>query len=305
MIARDVLRWWDEVYAGLKFSTENITDLESLTAKLKQPLQHTGICHYLAERLSGATWDLLICYTGGPDKQLQQALAGELNRAIQSNSIYEGGRFAGLALSAETQHLLDSGSGDYHFLRLNRLLLEDAFPQEITRCERHKLPTVQGKLLVGALLRLMSNLPEFRSLFYYRIKGSFPVRALLKSLAPPLSSLYIHTPEIGPGLFIQHGFATIIAANRIGRNCWINQQVTIGYSDAMGCPTLGDNVHVYAGAKIIGGVTVGDNVNVGANAVVVKDVPHNCTVVGVPARIVRQGGKRTTEAVLSENQQEA
>jgi serine O-acetyltransferase len=293
MIARDVLRWWDEVYAGFKFSDADITDLESLAAKLKQP---AGVIQYVVDGLSKTTLDLLTAFTGGEVPRLRQALVGDLNRIVQRSSIYDSGCFAGFALPRKTQHLLESGSGDYHFLRLNRLLLEDAFPNEIARCERHKLPTMQGKSLVGAFLRLMSTLPEFRSLFYYRVKGPFLLRALLKSLCPPLSSLFIHTPEIGPGLFIQHGFATIIAANRIGRNCWINQQVTIGYSDAMGCPTLGDNVHVYAGAKIIGGVTVGDNVNVGANAVVVKDVPPDCTMVGVPARIVRQGGKRTTEA---------
>ena len=288
VIACDVIRWWDEIYAHLKFSDEDITDLESLAIKLKQPSQAQGIIHYVADRLSGATRDLLMAYTGGPDLRLRQALVKELNRIMQSSSIYDSRRFAGLALSRETQRLLENRSGDYHFLRLNRLLLEDAFPQEISRSERHKLPTLNEKSVVVAFLRLMSSLPEFRSLFYYRIKGPFPLRAILKSLCPPLSSLYIQTPEVGPGLFIQHGFATIIAAKRIGRYCWINQQVTIGYSEDIECPTLGDNVHVYAGAKIIGGINVGDNVKVGANAVVVRDVPANCTVVGVPARIVQR-----------------
>ena len=112
-----------------------------------------------------------------------------------------------------------------------------------------------------------------------------------------MPTLYISTAEIGPGLFIQHGFATIIAARSIGANCWINQQVTIGYSNATDLPTLHDNVVVNAGAKIIGNVTLGANCIIGANAVVVKDVPPNVTVVGVPARIVRRSGIRVDEAL--------
>ncbi len=98
-------------------------------------------------------------------------------------------------------------------------------------------------------------------------------------------------------MFIQHGFATIISAKSIGRNCWINQQVTIGYTNATDCPTLGDNVVVNAGAIVIGNVTLGDRCRVGAGAVVVKSVPPDCTVVGNPARIVRRNGVRVDEAL--------
>lgn len=145
-----------------------------------------------------------------------------------------------------------------------------------------------------AFLRLMTWFPEYRSLFYYRIgvKGK-----VFSFLCPPMPTLYISTSKIGPGLFIQHGFATIIAAKEIGANCWINQQVTIGYSNAADQPTLLDNVVVNAGAKVIGDVVVGPNSTIGANAVVVKSVPANVTVVGVPARIVRRSGKRVDEAL--------
>lgn len=73
----------------------------------------------------------------------------------------------------------------------------------------------------------------------------------------------------------------------MGEHCHVNQQVTIGYNGDE-APIVGNNVLVTCGAKIIGGVTVGDNVKIGANAVVVKDVPSNVTVVGVPARIVNK-----------------
>src|SRR5260221_1303024 len=129
---------------------------------------------------------------------------------------------------------------------------------------------------------LMTFYPEFRNLFYYRIGR---VSDLINFLCPKMNTLFISSPQIGPGLFIQHGFATIIAAESVGKDCWINQQVTIGFANDTDAPTIQDNVKIGAGAKIIGKVNVGNNSKVGANAVVVKDVPDNCTVVGVPAYI--------------------
>ena len=73
----------------------------------------------------------------------------------------------------------------------------------------------------------------------------------------------------------------------MGKNCKIYQQVTIGYNHRLEAPVLGDNVEVCCGAKIIGGVRIGDNVLIGANSVVLKDIPSNCVVAGVPARIIR------------------
>lgn len=138
----------------------------------------------------------------------------------------------------------------------------------------------------------MTFYPEYRSLFYYRLGW---IGKILYLLCRPMPTLYIRTKDIGPGLFIQHGFATIISARKIGRNCWINQQVTIGYLNDTDTPTLGNNVFVHAGAKVIGSVRVGDNSIVGANAVVMKDVPDSCTVVGVPAYIVRRNGVKVKE----------
>lgn len=124
---------------------------------------------------------------------------------------------------------------------------------------------------------------EFRNLIFYRI----PISKLFKFLAPPLPTLYICAGKIGKCLFIQHGFSTIIAANSIGDYCWINQQVTIGFTDSKNAPIIGNNVHVYAGAIIIGGVKIGDNAVIGAGATTVKDVPCNATVVGPAAQIIK------------------
>ncbi|WP_429394402.1 serine O-acetyltransferase [Mucilaginibacter lappiensis] len=111
-----------------------------------------------------------------------------------------------------------------------------------------------------------------------------------------MNTLFIHTQDIGPGLYIQHGFATIITAKSIGKDCWINQQVTIGFNGA-DSPVIKDNVTIRAGAKVIGNVTVGGNSIVGANAVVVKNVPGNSTVVGVPAYIIKRDGIKVKESL--------
>ena len=74
----------------------------------------------------------------------------------------------------------------------------------------------------------------------------------------------------------------------IDRNCMIGQCVTIGgKSGWYEVPVIGDNVHIHAGARIIGPVRIGDNVEIGTNCVVVKDVPSNCVVAGIPARILK------------------
>lgn len=139
------------------------------------------------------------------------------------------------------------------------------------------------------LLESLTFIPEFRALFYYRIGV---VKYFIRWIHPVFINLYFLTSDIGDGLRIQHGFATVIAAKKMGKNCWINQQVTIGYTNNYDCPVIGDNVTINAGAIVIGDITIGDNVIIGAGAVVTKSVPPNCTVVGNPARIVRKEGNR-------------
>jgi serine O-acetyltransferase len=100
--------------------------------------------------------------------------------------------------------------------------------------------------------------------------------------------------EIGPGLYFPHTQGTVIGANKIGENATIYHNVTFGAREidldysVFSRPNIGDNVIVGAGAKILGPVTVGNGARVGANAVVVEDVPAGSTVVGIPARIVKQ-----------------
>lgn len=136
------------------------------------------------------------------------------------------------------------------------------------------------------LCRLMAEDKAFRSLYLYRQRKRL-YRAWVRLLYPPLDSLYITAKNIGGGLFIQHGFSTYIAAESIGENCWINQQVTIGYKDNTRSPIIGDNVTITCGAKVLGPITIGDHVTIGANAVVVKDLPSDSVWGGVPAKRIR------------------
>jgi len=97
--------------------------------------------------------------------------------------------------------------------------------------------------------------------------------------------------EIGEGLYIGHFGGIFIHSNvKIGKNCNISQGVTVGVKapfETERAPNIGDGVHIGAGAKVLGGIRVGNNVVIGANAVVVKDVPDNAVVGGVPAKILK------------------
>jgi serine O-acetyltransferase len=93
--------------------------------------------------------------------------------------------------------------------------------------------------------------------------------------------------SIGEGLMIPHPNGIVIhPAVRIGPNCLIFQQVTIGSSGKGGLPIIGGHVDIGAGAKILGPVRIGDHAKIGSNAVVLIDVPERATAVGIPARIV-------------------
>ena len=94
--------------------------------------------------------------------------------------------------------------------------------------------------------------------------------------------------NLGGGLIIRHPNGIVIHPDAIiGVNCLIFQQVTIGAGSIPGLPKIGGHVDIDAGAKILGGITIGDNVKIGANSVVINDVPDNCTVAGIPAKIIK------------------
>ncbi len=120
---------------------------------------------------------------------------------------------------------------------------------------------------------------------------------LLSQIARGLTGIEIHPGAlIGKGIFIDHGMGVVVGETAvIGDNVTLFQGVTLGGTGkekGKRHPTLGNNVVVGAGAKILGNIRVGDNVSVGANAVVLEDVPPNSTVVGVPGRVARREGRK-------------
>lgn len=154
------------------------------------------------------------------------------------------------------------------------------------RPERQEIPVEDN------LIWLLDNYREFRNLFYHRLGtySSFHGRcflALAKILYKPVDTFLIWTQSIGPGLIVRHGFNTGFWAESIGENCMIDHEVSIGYENDQ-IPTIGNDVHICAGAKIFGGVRIGNNCIVKANTVVRTDVPDNCIVAGIPARIMQR-----------------
>ena len=138
--------------------------------------------------------------------------------------------------------------------------------------------------------------------FLYRLKIPIIPR-LLAYISRIFTGVEIHPgATIGPGFFIDHGMGVVIGeTSEIGDNVTLYQGVTLGGTGkekGKRHPTIGNNVVVGANATVLGNISIGNNVKVGAGSVVVTSVPDNCTVVGVPAEIVRiQGGKVPTESL--------
>lgn len=132
--------------------------------------------------------------------------------------------------------------------------------------------------------------------FFYKHKFKFIAR-FISQFARFWTGIEIHPgATIGKGLFIDHGTGVVIGETAIiGDDCTIYQGVTLGGTGkekGKRHPTLGNNVMVGSGAKVLGPFTVGDNSKIAAGAVVLSEVPPNSTCVGVPARIVKREGKR-------------
>ncbi len=146
--------------------------------------------------------------------------------------------------------------------------------------------------------------PGFHAIFWHRISHVLHrylhipfIPRLISQLVRFFTGIEIHPgAKIGPGFFIDHGMGVVIGeTTEIGRNVLLYQEVTLGGTGAergKRHPTIGNNVVIGAGAKILGNIKIGDGARVGAGSVVVRPIPDHCTVVGVPAEIVRRGGRR-------------
>lgn len=155
---------------------------------------------------------------------------------------------------------------------------------------------------VRGWLDVVLSYPGFHAITAYRIthalhRAGIPLLPRwLAHVARFLTGIEIHPgARIGQSFFIDHGMGVVIGETvEVGNNCTIYQGVTLGgtsLSHGKRHPTLCDNVTVGVGAAVLGAITLGDNVKVGGGSVVVKDVPANATVVGIPARVVIQDGR--------------
>ena len=151
--------------------------------------------------------------------------------------------------------------------------------------------------------------PSFRVMLKYRRahrlyeKGHFFLARMISQRAARKTGIEIHPgAQIGKGLFIDHGSGVIIGETAvIGENVTLYQGVTLGGTGketGKRHPTLKDNVMVSAGAKLLGSFTVGENSKIGAGAVVLEEVPPNCTVVGIPGRVVKRKDVRVPRKEL-------
>ncbi len=153
--------------------------------------------------------------------------------------------------------------------------------------------------------------PSFRVMLSYRRahkqyrKGHYFRARYISQKAARKTGIEIHPGAvIGKGFFIDHGTGVIIGETTvIGDNVTLYQGVTLGGTGketGKRHPTIGDNVMVSAGAKIIGSFTVGENSKIGAGSVVLEEVPPNCTVVGVPGRIVKRDNMKVPRSDMDQ-----
>ncbi|HOV25268.1 MAG TPA: serine O-acetyltransferase [Pseudobacteroides sp.] len=154
-----------------------------------------------------------------------------------------------------------------------------------------------------SVLEVILLYPGFHAIFSHRIahwfynKKLFFIARLISQISRFFTGIEIHPgAKIGRGLFIDHGMGIVIGETaEIGDNCTIYHGVTLGGTGkdkGKRHPTIGNNVLISAGAKILGPFKVGDNSRIGANAVVLREVESNTTVVGVPGRPVKRGNEK-------------
>lgn len=153
--------------------------------------------------------------------------------------------------------------------------------------------------------------PSFKVMLSYRrahklyVKGHYFWARWVSQRAARKTGIEIHPgAQIGKGLFIDHGTGVIIGETTIiGDNCTLYQGVTLGGTGkehGKRHPTIGNNVMISAGAKVLGSFKIGDNSKIGAGSVVLEEVPPNSTVVGVPGRVVKRNNERLPQEDLDQ-----
>ncbi|MHB1419426.1 MAG: serine O-acetyltransferase [Bacillota bacterium] len=136
-------------------------------------------------------------------------------------------------------------------------------------------------------------------------KGMVLLPRVISQLNRLLTGIEIHpAAKIGEGLFIDHGMGVVIGETaEVGNNVTLYQGVTLGGTGkekGKRHPTIGNNVVIGTGARVLGSIVIGDDVKIGAGSIVLKDVPPNCTVVGNPGKIVIRDGRNVADRRLHE-----
>ena len=170
---------------------------------------------------------------------------------------------------------------------------------------RERDPAVKSDLEVFFLYPSFKAIRAYRRAHKFYLKKHYFIARAISQHALRKTGIEIHPgAKIGKNLFIDHGSGVVIGETaEIGDNCTIYQNVTLGGTGketGKRHPTLGNNVMVGAGARVLGPFKVGDNSKIAANAVVLTEVPPNCTAVGVPARVVKCNGIRVNGSDLDQ-----
>jgi serine O-acetyltransferase len=177
----------------------------------------------------------------------------------------------------------------------------------ISRLQQDVRAILERDPAAKSVIEVVFCYPSFHAIIMHRIahwlykKRLVLLPRLLSQWNRFITGIEIHPgATIGEGLFIDHGMGVVIGeTTEIGDNVTIYQGVTLGGTGkekGKRHPTIGNNVVISTGAKVLGSFTVGDNSKIGANAVVLRNVPSNCTVVGVPGRVVVREGQKIADS---------
>lgn len=178
--------------------------------------------------------------------------------------------------------------------KLFDFLKDDFFYQDLP-CWKKRLK-LQGFTREQAFERCFTTRQEFRTVINFRAR-QYKDKGIQKQLSnifrkssnSLVSNFYISCNDVRPGLYVEHGFSTIIYAKKIGENFHVNQCVTVGAGRG-GIPVIGDNVRIFTHSCVIGGIEVGDDVDVAAGSTVVESVPPFSVVASPKAAVIKKKG---------------